>query len=69
MNRLPPFFCSGSQPRTKGPRRLALLFLFLALPLAALGQANYATPYTFTTVAPYRGLVVNGGFETGSFYS
>src|ERR1035441_707874 len=30
---------------------VAALLLLLALPLAALGQANYATPYTFTTLA------------------
>src|ERR1017187_6539577 len=42
---------------------LAALLLLLALPLAALGQANYATPYTFTTLA---GLAGNYGSADGA---
>ena len=49
-------------------RRLALtlpgVLLWLAvLPLAALGQANYATPYTFTTLA---GLAGSAGTNDGT---
>jgi PKD repeat protein len=51
MNPMPSFFCCGSQPRTNGSRPLALLLLLLAVPLAAFGQATYATPYSFTTLA------------------
>src|ERR1035438_2152863 len=42
---------------------VAALFLLLALPLDALGQANYATPYTFTTIA---GLAGNSGSVNGT---
>src|ERR1022692_2587578 len=42
---------------------VAALLLLLALPLAALGQANYATPYTFTTLA---GLAGNYGSADGT---
>src|ERR1022692_3669202 len=42
---------------------VAALLLLLALPLAASGQANYATPYTFTTLA---GLAGNSGSADGT---
>jgi hypothetical protein len=38
-------------PGKKMMRRFAPAVLVLALPLAALGQTNYDTPYTFTTLA------------------
>src|ERR1017187_6363274 len=50
----------GKNMKTKHLRKLAgnlpgvVLWLAL-LPLAALGQANYATPYTFTTLAGNNG--------------
>ena len=51
MKPSPSAFPPNSHPQTKVWRRIARLLLLLALPLAAFGQANYATPYTFTTLA------------------
>ncbi len=39
-----------------------LLFLAVHLPVAVMGQANYATPYTFTTLAGEAG----NGFVDGT---
>ena len=56
-NRAGRRFGSGYMMKRKNLfRRLAgnlpgLLLWLAVLPLAAFGQANYATPYTFTTIA------------------
>ena len=46
-----PLFPFNPPPQPKMWRPVATLLLLLTLPLAALGQANYATPYTFSTLA------------------
>jgi streptogramin lyase len=49
---------------------VAALLLLLALPLAALGQAHYATPYTFTTLAGNAGYgSADGTGSTARFWS
>jgi hypothetical protein len=56
-NRAGRWFGTGIMMNPKSLfRRLAgtwpgVLLWLAVLPLAALGQANYATPYTFTTIA------------------
>jgi PKD repeat protein len=56
MKLSPRFFLCDSHPPTKVSRRIPLFLLLLALPLSVFGQANYATPYTFTTLAGSAGI-------------
>ena len=56
------------KPKTSLFRRLVgnlpgVLLWLAVLPLAALGQANYATPYTFTTLAGNAGYGSADGTE------
>jgi len=58
-----PLFVLDVQPQKKWWRFFSPFLLLLALPLAALGQANYATPYTFATLAGHPGYEGQRGFE------
>jgi hypothetical protein len=68
-NRAGRWFSTGYMMNPKSLfRRLAgtlpgVLLWLAVLPLAALGQANYATPYTFTTLA---GLAGSAGSNDGT---
>jgi secreted PhoX family phosphatase len=53
------------QPQTQRCRGFLPFLLLLALPLAALGQANYANPYTFATLAG-QALITGSNDGTGS---
>jgi hypothetical protein len=56
MNRNLSFFEFAVERQAKSQRFFRLVMLMMALPLAALGQASYATPYTFTTLAGQAGI-------------
>ncbi len=53
------------QPQTQRSRDFLPFLLLLALPLAAPGQANYANPYTFATLAG-QALITGSNDGTGS---
>ena len=75
-NRAGRWFGVGYMVKPEGPfRRLArnwtsLLLWLAVLPLAALGQANYATPYTFITLAGKAGYTggADGTNSAARFY-
>jgi len=65
----PAFYKSATQQQTKWWRSFLSLLLLMALPLAALGQANYATPYTIATLAGGQGGYTDGTGNAAKFSS
>ena len=55
--------------RPPWPAVTGVLLSLAFLPPAALGQANYATPYTFTTLAGYAGIGIADGTGSAAQFS
>src|ERR1700677_2126975 len=69
MKPSPSFYKSAVPQQTEWWRSLRSLLLVMTVPLAALGQANYATPYTIATLAGGQIGYMNGTGNGAQFSS
>jgi hypothetical protein len=69
MKPSPSFYNWAVQQHTEWGRSFLSFLLLMTLPLAALGQANYATPYTIATLAGGQAGYANGTGNAAQFSS